>query len=106
MKPSLFVARSKAIAARGLGPETMVMSATNSTLFTLNEVASVIWRSIDGTTPLWEIVAREVCANYDVALDVALEDAEAVVRGLAQHGILILSEKPIPVAIGSSRADQ
>jgi hypothetical protein len=39
-------------------------------------------------------------------LDVALEDAEAVVRGLAQHGILILSEKPIPVAIGSSRADQ
>ena len=106
MKPSLFVARSKAIAARGLGAETMVMSATNSTLFVLNEVASVIWKAIDGTTPLRELVAHEVCTKRDVALDVALEDAEAVVRGLAQHGILVLSEKPISVSIGSSKAYQ
>ena len=96
MKPTLFVARSEAIAARALGAETMVMSATNSTLFTLNEVASVIWRAINGTTLLQEIVAHEVCTKYNVALGVALEDAEAEVRGLAQHGILILSEKPIP----------
>jgi hypothetical protein len=95
MKPSLFVVHSKAIAARGLGAETMVMSATNSTLFVLNEVASVIWKAIDGTTPLRELVAHEVCTKHNIALDVALEDAEAVVRGLAQHGILILSEKPI-----------
>jgi hypothetical protein len=95
MKPSLFVARSQAIAARGLGVETMVMSATNSTLFTLNEVASVIWKAIDGTSPFQEIVAHEVCTKYDVPLEVALEGAEAVVRGLAEHGILILSEKPI-----------
>jgi Coenzyme PQQ synthesis protein D (PqqD) len=95
MKRSLFVARSKAIAARGLGEETMVMSATDSTLFTLNEVASVIWKAIDGTTPLREIVRHEVCTKYDVVLDVALEGAEGAVRKLAQHGILILSEKPI-----------
>jgi coenzyme PQQ synthesis protein D (PqqD) len=95
MKPSLFVARSKAIAARGLGAETMVMSATASTLFTLNEVASVIWKAIDGTTPLRDIVVHEVCTKYDVALDAALESAEGTVRGLAQHGILIVSEKPI-----------
>jgi hypothetical protein len=37
MKNSRYVARSTAIAARALGDETMVMSATNSTLFTLNE---------------------------------------------------------------------
>jgi hypothetical protein len=95
MKPSLFVARSKAIAARGLGAETMVMSATNSTLFTLNEVASVIWKATDGATPLHQIIAHEVCTKYDVGLDAALEDAEAEVRGLAEHGILILSEKPM-----------
>jgi Coenzyme PQQ synthesis protein D (PqqD) len=106
MKPSLFVAHSTAIAARGLDQETMVMSATNSTLFTLNEVASVIWQSLDSTTPLGEIVARKICTKYDVALDVALEHAEALVRGLAQHGILLLSEEPISVSIGSSKVTQ
>ncbi len=71
------------------------MSATNSTLFTLNEVASVIWKALDGTTPLGEIVAHEVCTKYDAELDTTLEDAEAVVRGLAHHGLLIISKKPI-----------
>jgi hypothetical protein len=106
MTPSLFVAHSTAIAARGLDQETMVMSATNSTLFTLNEVASVIWQSLDSTTPLGEIVARKICTKYDVALDVAFEHAEALVRGLAQHGILLLSEEPISVSIGSSKVTQ
>jgi hypothetical protein len=104
MKPTLFVARSKAIAARGLAEETMVMSATNSTLFRLNEVASVIWKAIDGTTTLQEIVTHEVCTKYEVTSEVALKDAEAMVRGLAQHGILLLSEKPISVSAGSSEA--
>jgi organic radical activating enzyme len=81
MKPSLFVARSKAIAARGLDEEMMVMSATNSTLFTLNEIASVIWQSLDGTTPLREIVARITSAQNTIPLDVALEDAEAAGGG-------------------------
>lgn len=95
MKPILFVTRSKMIAARELGAETMVMSATDSTLFTLNEVASVIWKAIDGTSPFRDVVANAICTKYDFALEVAVEGAEAMVKGLAQHGILILSEKPI-----------
>ncbi len=89
-----YVARSKAIAARALGDEMMVMSATNSTLFTLDEVASVIWRAADGLTPLDEIVANKVCAQYDVSPEVALKDAEALVESLAGHGILLLSDQP------------
>ncbi len=57
-----YVSRSKAIAARTLGDETMVMSATNSTLFTLDEVASAIWKALDGVTPLDQIVASKVCS--------------------------------------------
>ena len=38
-----YVARSKEIAARRLGGETMIMSGRDSTLYTLNEVATVIW---------------------------------------------------------------
>lgn len=95
MKNTRYVARSKAIAARALGDETMIMSATNSTLFTLDEVASVIWEAADGVTPLEEIVAKKVCAQYDVAPEVALRDAEALVEDLAGHGILLVSEEPL-----------
>ena len=91
-----YIARSTMIAARVLGDETMVMSATNSTLFTLDEVATVIWESADGTTPLEEIVKKKVCERYDVPLEVALKDAEDLVEKLAGHGLLVLSDRPIP----------
>ena len=95
MSDKRYVARSTAIAARVLGNETMVMSAANSTLFTLDEVATVIWESADGTTPLDEIVANKVCAQYDIAPEIALKDAEGLVQELAEHGLLLLSDKPI-----------
>jgi hypothetical protein len=95
MKNYRYVARSKSIAARALGDETMVMSATDSTLFTLNEVASVIWAAADGVTPLDEIVAKKICAQYDIAPEIALRDAEALVENLAEHGILLLSDQPL-----------
>jgi hypothetical protein len=90
-----YLARSPAIAARVLGDETMVMSAISSTLFTLDEVATVIWKSADGVTPLEEIVTNRICAQYDVTPEVALKDAEDIVAGLAEHGLLVLSDQPI-----------
>jgi hypothetical protein len=90
-----YLARSPTIAARVLGDETMVMSAINSTLFTLDEVATVIWESADGVTPLAEIVTNRICTQYDVTPEVALKDAQDLVAGLAEHGILVLSDQPI-----------
>ena len=84
MNDKLYVARSTAIAARALGDETMVMSAANSTLFTLDEIATVIWEAADGATPLEEIVTKKICAQYDVAPEVALKDAEALVEQLGR----------------------
>ena len=95
MNSKRYVARSNAIAARVLGDETMVMSATNSTLFTLDEVATVIWESADGATPLEEIVANKICAQYDITPEIALKDAEGLVEELAEHGLLLLSDNPI-----------
>jgi len=90
-----YVARSSQIAARALGGEMMIMSARDSTLFTLNEVATVIWQAADGTTPLDEIVERKVCAAFDVEPGVALKDAESLVEDLAARGILLVSDQPI-----------
>jgi len=94
-----YVARSSAIAARKLGEEMIVMSAVNSTLFTLNEVATVIWQAADGKTPLADIVEGTVCREFDVAPELAYQDAEALVAELAGHGILLVSEQPISAQV-------
>jgi hypothetical protein len=90
-----YIARSTMVAARMLGGETMVMSAIDSTFFTLDEVATVIWQAADGQTPLDRIVEEKVCPEFEVAPDVALHDAEEFVRELSQHGILVVSNRPI-----------
>ncbi len=94
-----YITRSPAIAARMLGGEMMVMSATDSTFFTLNEVATVIWQAADGQTALSEIVAREVCDQFEIEPDVARADAEQFVDELAQHGILLVSDRPVDGAL-------
>ena len=104
MNDKPYVARSTMIAARVLGDETIVMSASDSTLFTLDEVATVIWEAADGTTPLEEIVRNKVCAQYDVPLEVALKDAQTLVEQLAGHGLLLLSDRPIRQASAAAQA--
>jgi len=91
-----YVARTTEIAARMVGGEMMIMSARDSTLFSLNEVAATIWKAADGVTPLRDIIENVVCAEYDVTLDRALPEAEKLVTDLAEHGILIVSAEPIP----------
>jgi hypothetical protein len=93
-----YIKRSSAIAARTLGDEMMIMSATDSTFFTLDPVATLIWQAADGQTPLFEIVASTICGEFDVDAETAERDAEEFVEGLAGHGILLVSDQPIPFA--------
>ena len=90
-----YIMRSSAIAARMLGGEMMIMSATDSTFFTLDPVATTIWQAADGQTPLSEIVADKICAEFDVGSETAAHDAEQFVEELAGHGILLISDQPI-----------
>jgi hypothetical protein len=89
-----YIARSTAVAARQLGAEMIIMSAADSTLFSLNETAAVIWRAADGKTPLSEIVQHHVCKEFDVAPEEALRDADELTEELARHGLLLLSDVP------------
>ena len=93
---SIYVARSPRVAARSLDGEMMIMSSRDSTLFSLNKTATVLWQSADGTTPLDEIVKQRICIEFDVEPTEALQDAETMVRELAAHEILQISEEPIP----------
>ena len=92
----LYVARNPRVAARCLDNEMMLMSGHDSTLFTLNKTATILWQSADGMTPLDEIVARRICPEFEVEPEIALQDAEALARALASHEIMQISEQPIP----------
>jgi hypothetical protein len=89
-----------------LDGEMMIMSGRDSTLFTLNPTATILWQSADGVTPLNQIVEQRICSEYDVEPDEALEDAEALARELASHEILQVSDRPIaqPIALAGSPA--
>ena len=90
-----YIARSTAIAARMIGGEMMIMSAVDSTFFTLNEVGTLIWQSADGQTPLSEIIRQRICEDFDVTPEEAQRDAGQFVAELSQHGILLVSDQPI-----------
>ena len=91
----LFISRSEDTASRKLDGEMLVASARTSTLFTLNELATFIWESADGQTPLDEI-ADKICSQYDVDRETALRDAIELAEKLVGNGILQLSESASP----------
>ena len=91
----LYLARNPRVAARSLDGEMMIMSGQDSTLFTLNKTATILWQAADGSTPLEEIVERKICAEFEVEPGEAMKDAETLARDLASHGILQISEDPI-----------
>lgn len=96
MNQKRYVVRASRVAARRLGDEILVMSIQDTAfLFSLNKVAAIIWEAADGMTPLEEIVGKRICSRFDVAPDVAMEDARNLVERLAAHGILFLSDTPI-----------
>jgi hypothetical protein len=102
---TVYVARSPRVAARMLDGEMMIMSGRDSTLFTLNPTATILWQSADGVTPLDQIVEQRICSEYDVEPGEALQDAETLARELAGHEILQISDRPIaqPIALAGSR---
>jgi hypothetical protein len=92
----LYVARNPRVAARSLDGEMMIMSGRDSTLFTLNKTATILWQAADGATSLDEIVKLRICSEFDVEPAEALQDAENLARELASREILEVSEEPIP----------
>ena len=89
-----YIRRGDHVAARMLAGEMMIMSIRDSSLFSLNETASAIWQAADGATGLREIVQRSIIARFDVDPETAYRDALEMVEGLAQHGILKITDGP------------
>ncbi|MDE2407360.1 MAG: PqqD family protein [Xanthomonadaceae bacterium] len=95
MSGHIYILRSANVAARRIGNELMLMSASDSSLFSLNEIAALLWDAADGSTPLRQIVARDICPVFEIDEATALADANALVLALAEHGVLQVSDHPI-----------
>ncbi len=80
----------------------MIMSAVDSTFFTLNEVATAIWQEADGRTPVSRIVSDRVCHEFEVDYEQAERDTNQFIEQLSKHGILIVSDQPIPCPAAAS----
>ena len=95
MTAPLYILREQNVAARRVGDELMIMSAHDSSLFSLNETAAILWDAADGMTPLAEIVRRLILPVFDIEPAIALEDARSLALGLAERGILQLGDSPL-----------
>jgi hypothetical protein len=93
---STYLTQSADIAARTIGDDTIIMSTLDSTVFMLNSVGTAIWNAADGATPLSRIVQERVCPEFDVSDEQALADATEFVDELVKHGILLISDTPVP----------
>ncbi len=91
-----YLARSANVAARVLGDEAIIMSTIDSTLFSLNPTGTVIWEAADGKTPLSKIIEDKLCVEFDISVEQARADAEEFIGKMSEHGILLVSDHPIP----------
>jgi hypothetical protein len=103
MNENRYIAPATNIAARLLYDEMLIMSGADSSLFSLNPTASILWQAADGVTPLARIVEQHICAQFEVTPEEALRDAEELAEALARHGILRLSDTPIADAQAASK---
>ena len=92
----MYLTQSADIASRTIGDDTIIMSTLDSTVFMLNSVGTAIWNAADGATPLSRIVQERVCPEFDVSDEQALADAMEFVDELVKHGILLISDVPVP----------
>jgi hypothetical protein len=64
----------------------------------------VVWQAADGCTPLYEIVARHVCDEFEVDPETAYRDVEQFVEEVSHYGILQVSEEPFPSSAAPTEA--
>ncbi len=91
--PEQYPARSSRVAWRVYDGEAVILLGEDSTLNTLNPVATVVWEAADGRTPVSAIVDR-VCAEFDVDPADAERDVIGFVDRLCRRGLLTVSASP------------
>jgi hypothetical protein len=85
--------KNPVLAWREIDEETVIISPTESVMHELNDTGSFIWKNIDGRRSAQEI-ASLLAATYEVTVDVALSDTEALLQELSSRKLVVLA-KPL-----------
>jgi coenzyme PQQ synthesis protein D (PqqD) len=95
--PERYLVQNPRAAWRVYDDEAVIVSPDDSTLHTLNVVATRIWERADGRTPLAAIVDA-LCGEFDVAPEVAARDATVFIVALSERGLITVSDVPVDAA--------
>jgi len=76
------------LAWREIDDETVIISPHDSVMHELNDTGSFLWKNIDGKKSAAEL-AELLVANYQVAPDIALSDAQALLDELSSRKLVV-----------------
>jgi len=87
--------KKKDLVTRNISGETIIVPVEGhvgdlDSIYTLNEVGSVIWELLDGRTSIEQIVAA-VCSRYEVAPEEARRDVTELIDSLEKAGLIHVS---------------
>jgi hypothetical protein len=86
---SEFITRNPKLAWREIDGETVIISPEDSLVHELNETASLIWKHAEGKT--LQEVAERVSAEYEISVEAARADVDALVTAWQQKQLVILA---------------
>jgi hypothetical protein len=76
------------LAWREIDHETVIISPHDSVMHELNDTGSFLWKSIDGKKSAAEL-AELLVENYQVAPDIALSDAQALLEEMSSRKLVV-----------------
>ena len=81
---------------RNIKDETIIVPVKGDvsdldSIYTLNEVGSLVWKFLDGQTSVSEIVDA-VCSEYDITPEEAQKDVVELIGSLEKAGLIHSSE--------------
>jgi hypothetical protein len=84
--------KGKDLVTRNVAGETIIVPVRNNvgnldSIYTLNEVATMIWQLIDGKNSVSEI-AEEICTTYEVTPEEAKKDTVDFLKSLEEAGLI------------------
>ena len=80
--------KNPGLAWREIDDETVIISPHDSVMHELNDTGSFLWKSIDGKKSAAEL-AELLVENYQVAPDVALSDAQALLEEMSSRKLVV-----------------
>jgi hypothetical protein len=86
--------RNDAILWRELDGEAVLLDSRAGCSYNLNQVGTMIWKMLDGTHEVADIVAA-ICASYEVEAEQALHDVQQLLDELDSNNLLVRNSSAI-----------